>query len=238
MNERDQRLHSVSITPLNQWESIALDDHFKTHLMPWKGIALQQPLGDHVFGYVLSGPARLTVQQRTYDLVAGMFFAGPPEMEISGGTGILIGGSGEAPIFLLGGPIEENGRLRYIDGCMDSLLIAPVSRGSACLNALYFPKGTDQTMHTHPSVRVGLVVRGGGVCKCATDKMQLRVGDLVVIPPNAVHGFTTAETGMTVIAYHPDSNAGSTDDDHVMLNGTIVDGVPASQIDSIRTQAS
>ena len=39
---------------------------------------------------------------------------------------------------------------------------------------------------------------------------------------------------MCVIAYHPDSDFGPTDDDHPMVNRTIVDGVPVNQ-SNIRT---
>lgn len=55
----------------------------------------------------------------------------------------------------MGGPIEKTGRLKYIDGCTDSLLIPPVKKGDPCLNHLHFPVGIEQTMHTHPSIRIG-----------------------------------------------------------------------------------
>ena len=48
--------------------------------------------------------------------------------------------------FQVGGPIEAMGRLRYIDGCTDSLLIPPWRRGEACLNHLHIPPGVEQTM--------------------------------------------------------------------------------------------
>jgi hypothetical protein len=52
-----------------------------------------------------------------------------------------------------------------------------------------------------------------------------------------LHYFKTpADSSMTVIAYHPDSDVGSKDDDHPMVNRTIVDGVSAAKIDEIRTK--
>lgn len=63
---------------------------------------------------------------------------------------------------MVGGPIEDRGRLRYIDGCTDTLLIPPWRRGEACLNLLHLPPGIEQTMHTHPSDRAGMTVRGAG----------------------------------------------------------------------------
>jgi hypothetical protein len=42
---------------------------------------------------------------------------------------------------------------------------------------------------------------------------------------------------MDVIAWHPDSDFGPEDDDHPMVNRTIVDGVSAAKIADIRTGA-
>ena len=49
--------------------------------------------------------------------------------------------------------LETVGRLRYIDGCSDTLLICPPRVGEPCLNHLHIPPHTDQTPHTHPSAR-------------------------------------------------------------------------------------
>jgi hypothetical protein len=68
------------------------------------------------------------------------------------------------PLFALGGPCESSGRLRYINGCSDTLLASPVIRGQACMNHLHFPPNTDQSFHTHPLWRVGVVLRGEGEC--------------------------------------------------------------------------
>lgn len=137
---------------------------------------------------------------------------------------------------LFGGPVEKVGRFRYIDGCSDSLLIPPVRKGDPCLNHLHFPAGIRQTPHTHPSVRTGLVLRGSGECIVpATDAIPLRPGNIFIIPTNSTHSFNTSANTMDVIAFHPDSDAGMTDDDHPMINRTIVDGVSARYIDSIRT---
>ena len=66
--------------------------------------------------------------------------------------------------FLTMGRIEFQGRLKYINGCNDSLLIPPIKMGDPCLNLLFFPPSTDQTMHTHPSDRIGLILSGRGEC--------------------------------------------------------------------------
>jgi len=152
-----------------------------------------------------------------------------------------------------GGPIENEGRLMYIDGCTDSLLIPPVKMGDPCLNHLHFPKGITQTPHTHPSHRIGVVARGHGECVTPFGNLALTEGMIFVIKewdgesygigldmerhPVGTHCFYTYESSMDVIAFHPDSDFGPTDVNHPMINRTIVDGVPASQIADIQTKS-
>ena len=152
----------------------------------------------------------------------------------------------------IGGPIEKEGRLKYIDGCTDSLLIPPVKLGDPCLNHLHFPDSIDQTPHTHPSHRIGIVAKGNGQCVTPFGDLPLTQGMIFVIKewdgstyaqgldgemyPNGTHKFRTFDEAMDVIAFHPDSDFGPTDIEHPMINRTIVDGVPASQLEDIRTK--
>jgi len=149
------------------------------------------------------------------------------------------------PMFV--GPIEQEGRLKYIDGCTDSLLIPPVKLGDPCLNLLYFPPGIDQTTHTHPSDRIGLILSGHGRCHAwdldettgeyVEKLIDLTPGMLFTIHTNGKHKFSTPYgESMRVLAYHPDSDFGPEDENHPMLNRTIVDGVSAKHIDAIRTE--
>jgi len=55
------------------------------------------------------------------------------------------------------------------------------------------------------------------------------------LPEDTPHSFFTYEETMDVIAWHPDSDTGPSDEDHPMVNRTIVDGVAANCIDAIRT---
>lgn len=154
---------------------------------------------------------------------------------------------------LLGGPIEKEGRLKYIDGCTDSLLIPPVKLGDPCFNHLHFPSNINQTQHTHPSHRIGIVAKGNGECITPFGNLPLTEGMIFVIKewdgkeynkgldgkmyPNGSHSFKTPkETGMDVIAFHPDSDFGATDINHPMINRTIVDGVSANSLKDIRTK--
>lgn len=151
----------------------------------------------------------------------------------------------------IGGPVESTGRLKYIDGCTDSLLVPPVKKGDPCLNHLHFPKGITQTPHTHPSHRIGLVVRGEGECVTPFGNLPLVEGCIFLIREHdgvstsvgvdgalhetGTHKFNTYGSHMDVIAFHPDSDFGPEDDCHPMINRTIVNGVSASQLASIRT---
>lgn len=152
----------------------------------------------------------------------------------------------------IGGTVEEKGRLKYIDGCTDSLLIPPVKKGDPCLNHLHFPKNITQTPHTHPSHRIGIVIRGEGECVTPFGNLPLVEGCIFVIKEYdgkelfegldgklyeaGTHKFDTKNSSMDVIAFHPDSDFGAEDEFHPMINRTIVKGVSANKIDSIKTK--
>jgi quercetin dioxygenase-like cupin family protein len=123
---------------------------------------------------------------------------------------------------ILGVELEDEGRLKYIDGCSDSLLIYPPRLGDPSLNYLYFPEHTNQTFHSHPSVRLGCVVKGSGFA-CLKDKeLKLSEGDLFCLEPNETHRFRTEHSQMAVIAFHPEGDWGPTDEIHPMINRTII----------------
>lgn len=168
-----------------------------------------------------------------------------------GSQALIVESIGSKAPFLLGGPIEKEGRLKYIDGCTDSLLLSPWKYGEPCLNHLHFPKGINQTPHTHPSIRIGLVVRGNGECITPFGNVPLEPGMLFAILPDSgrdaigtdgapypegTHSFRTFGEEMDVIAFHPDSDYGPKDEEHPMINRTIVGGVSAKLLDDIRTK--
>jgi quercetin dioxygenase-like cupin family protein len=136
------------------------------------------------------------------------------------GRAIVFTRLGTRGMFMVGGPIEEAGRLRYIDGCTDSLLVPPVVRGDPCLNLLHIPPGTRQTAHTHTSLRVGIIASGTGRCVKPEGVTPLARGHAFFIPAHAQHSFFTDEDALRVIAWHPDSDTGPSDEDHPMLNRT------------------
>jgi quercetin dioxygenase-like cupin family protein len=126
----------------------------------------------------------------------------------------------------IGGPIEESGRLVYIDSCSDSLLVYPPRMGDPSLNLLKFPAGTKQSYHIHPSIRLGLVVSGKGYAcikkAYEEEQIELKPGTMFCIKEREQHRFVTTSQEMTVIAYHPDGDWGPTDHNHTMLNRTYI----------------
>ncbi|HLD12520.1 MAG TPA: cupin domain-containing protein [Candidatus Nanoarchaeia archaeon] len=157
---------------------------------------------------------------------------------ISNGLGIVNSSKNFEGFNIFGGPIEEKGKLKYIDGCTDTLLVPPVRKGDPCLNYLHFPLKVVQTPHTHPSVRTGMIYKGEGECILPEENkiIPLIHGNAFVIKTNTVHSFNTTHLAMDVIAYHPDSDVGMTDVDHPMINRTIINGISASKINDKQTR--
>lgn len=179
------------------------------------------------FGVVLSGSAKVGGRE----VLAGEFFCRNLPQD-----GLSIAADGSVAVFqrnnwigqeVIAGVIEPNiGRVKYIDSCTDSLLVAPPKLGDPCLNALYFPPGIDQSFHTHPSSRLGAVLAGSGfACVDGEEPQELRLQqrDSFFLPAGEVHRFRTEDSPMVVIAYHPDSDWGATDEVHPMINRTFLE---------------
>jgi quercetin dioxygenase-like cupin family protein len=215
-----------------------LDRKFPSYLSAWEchQLDVKDETSGH-FGYVDQGVALLSYQGNFFALDPGMYFSVAGSFSIRGGRGIIMSRENHKPFFSIGGPAEREGRLKYIDGCTDSLLISPIKKGDPCLNLLYFPPNIDQTAHTHPSDRIGMIMSGRGKCVTPEGEIDLVAGMIFCIHTDGVHKFQTPYgEDMRVLAYHPDSDFGPEDQFHPMINRTLVDGVSASMIDSIRTK--
>jgi len=118
--------------------------------------------------------------------------------------------------------INAQGKLSYIDGCSDSLLVYPPRLGDASISYLHFPSNINQSYHTHPSIRIGCVISGSGTSD--TDKpIPLEEGTFFCLNEHELHRFRTDETStMKIIAFHPDGDWGPTDENHTMFNRTYV----------------
>lgn len=203
-----------------------------------RDIVIQTP--GACYGYVQAGKARVSCPDVRWDLDAGQWFATPSAAVVVAGAYarvLLVQRMGYHGVSLSGGPIEHKGRLRYIDGCSDTLLAAPPILGDPCLNHLHFPAGVDQTQHTHPSLRAGIVARGRGECITPAGTTPLVPGLIFVIPTDGLHRFRTTDSSMDVIAYHPDSDWGPTHEDHPMVNRTLVGGAKIDNSSGVHSTA-
>lgn len=228
----------IEISPVSEVCSRSIvDDRSLSRLTAWHEMPLTLPDDGTHFGFVSAGRASLEWQSEKYPLRAGMYFSLPGGAKISGlGSGFVATRLEWQGFFQLGGPAEEQGRLRYIDGCSDSLLIPPVQAGDPCLNLLYLPPGTMQTQHTHPSSRMGMIISGRGTCKTPDAQIPLHAGLVFSIAPDVLHSFQTRDEALRVAAWHPDSDFGPTDHNHPMVNRTMIEGVSAAQQRMFRTE--
>lgn len=192
-----------------------------------------------VYGYCWRGSITIHPDGgRPRTAFEGDFFAVsmPHGGRFSGGSGYAIHRLGFEGMTMVGGPVENRGRLRYIDGCSCTELIAPLRVGDPTLQFLHFPRGIRQTHHTHPTLRAGLIHAGKGRCWTEAGHQELRPGRMFILTPDAPHGFETDESTMDLTVCHPDSDVGPTDEENPMLSRTIVEGVSAKHIDAIRTK--
>lgn len=178
--------------------------------------------GGTAFGVVTDGPATLHTPDGAFPLATGSFFVAPGSGRVEGGVGLVIVDLAWEGLFQLGGPVRGVGRLRYIDGCTDTLLVCPPRRGDPSLNHLHIPAGTDQSPHTHSSHRIGVILRGAGHARVPGARVPLSPGMGWFIPAGSEHSFVTGDSALDVIAWHPDSTFGPTDEVHPMKVGTIL----------------
>jgi quercetin dioxygenase-like cupin family protein len=175
----------------------------------------------HTFGIVTDGRLRIQVGGDDFTLRAGMYFSVPGALQIQGdGEAALFQRHGYRGLFSVGGPTEQSGRLTYIDHCTTTLICPPPRNGDPCLSLLSFPASLKQSPHIHPTIRLGAVLSGSGHCVLAGARHALKPGLAFVIEPNLVHCFESGPDGLNIIAYHPDSEGGPTDQSHPMLNRT------------------
>jgi len=187
------------------------------------------------YGMVCS-EGSLTTKHGEYTLKPGMYFVAVGRYEIRAKQAVVIERIGYRGLPVVGGPAEKTGRLRYIDGCTDTLLVGPPVLGDPCLNLLHFPKNIRQTMHTHPSLRCGITLSGRGRAIFPDGEVPLEPGSCWFLQTGGQHAFYTDDSELLVSAWHPDTDTGPSHHDHPMLNRTMVKGVSAKHIDAIRTK--
>lgn len=172
------------------------------------------------YGIVIDGEITLdngtkTLRSHEYFCISG----DKKEILINGHVQIFVrfGFKGQN---LVGGPVEESGRLCYIDNCSDTLLVYPPRLGDASMSLLSFPPNITQRFHTHPSIRLGIIIRGKGYAETPKGKFLLEPGIAFCVKEREIHRFITENDNLDAISFHPDGDWGPTDDNHTLLNRT------------------
>ena len=166
----------------------------------------------------------ITINKKMFTLEKGNFFSIPShehevEFKAINSKVFVVGRLGYKGQFVVG-KVEEIGRLSYIDGCSDSMLVYPPRYGDPSISHLHFPKGINQSYHTHPSIRIGVVIKGSGFASMDGYELPLTAGCMFCLDEQELHRFRTEDEGMDIIAFHPDGEWGPTDENHTMLNRT------------------
>lgn len=182
----------------------------------------QIPAHSTVYGYVIDGEIAIldrTHYKNDYFSISSMN-RNVEKIDVQGDVAFFVrhGFLGQT----VSGYLEDVGRVCYIDGCTDSVLVCPPRLGDPCLNSLHFRRGIDQTFHTHPSIRLGVVAKGSGISSLDDKEIKLKTGMVFALDAHEIHRFRTPSEEMIIVAYHPDSDWGPTDEVHPMLNRTYI----------------
>lgn len=179
-----------------------------------------------MFGFSF-GNTTITVGEEEYNFEKNQYFSIPVHNE---DVGLYCYSCDVFVVFRLGfighnlagkQNINLPGKLSYIDGCSDSLLVYPPRLGDPSLNYLHFPENINQSFHTHPSIRIGCVIDGFGISD-TTEPLELMPKTFFCLDEHELHRFRTAGSTMKIIAFHPDGDWGPTDENHTMLNRTYI----------------
>jgi hypothetical protein len=177
----------------------------------------------HYFGFALSKGCEIVPEGRpAFMLGEHMYFSCPGPLRVKPGGKLVIWERLEyTGMFMVGGPTENIGRLTYIDQCTTTMIVPPPRVPDPVLNFLHFPPNILQSAHYHPSVRLGVVFAGDGYCVCpGKEDVELKPGTVFSLEEKLVHSFRSGGDGLSLIAFHPDSDTGPTDESHPMLNRT------------------
>lgn len=163
--------------------------------------------GTH-FGVLFAGVAKIRAPQGGFPLVAGMWFSLPSGGTLVGhGEGVVATRLGWRGLFQVGGPMEPLGRLDQPDGCSHTVLVAPPGPGDPWLGHVHVPSGTRQRRQAWDRLRVGLVLRGHGICEVdGQGERDLHPGLVFVIEPLRAHALTTGEASLDVAIYDPEAS--------------------------------
>lgn len=105
------------------------------------------------------------------------------------------------------------GNLSYMDGGTNTTAINPGRLGDPVINYVHFPAKMYQTLHTHPSQRIGFVLRGNGRILLKDDEeFKLHTGHCFFMQRNELHNFVCDDEDVVLFVWAPDSGTGPTDE--------------------------
>lgn len=109
--------------------------------------------------------------------------------------------------------VLDMGNLSYIDGGTNTTAVNPGRLGDPVINYVHFPAGMKQTLHTHPSHRVGIILKGQGLVELDDREFPLNQGDVFFMQRNVLHNFTCPyDQDVVLFVFAPDSGTGPTDE--------------------------
>lgn len=104
------------------------------------------------------------------------------------------------------------GNLTYIDGGTNTTAIGPSRLGDPVVNYVHFPANMYQTLHTHPSHRIGLIIKGQGKVELDNELYDIVEGETFFMRRNELHNFITTDSEVILYVFAPDSGTGPTDE--------------------------
>lgn len=104
------------------------------------------------------------------------------------------------------------GNLTYIDGGTNTTAIGPSRLGDPVVNYVHFPANMYQTLHTHPSHRIGVIVKGKGKVELDNELYEILEGETFFMRRNELHNFVTEDSEVILYVFAPDSGTGPTDE--------------------------
>jgi mannose-6-phosphate isomerase-like protein (cupin superfamily) len=104
------------------------------------------------------------------------------------------------------------GNLTYIDGGTNTTAIGPSRLGDPVVNYVHFPANMYQTLHTHPSHRIGVIIKGKGKVELDNDLYEVLEGETFFMRRNELHNFVTEDSEVILYVFAPDSGTGPTDE--------------------------
>ena len=100
-----------------------------------------------------------------------------------------------------------------MDGGSNTTAVNPGRLGDPVVNYVHFPANMYQTLHTHPSHRIGLILKGNGKIELDNNEFfDINEGDVFYMRRYTLHNFITTDEPVVMFVFAPDSGTGPTDE--------------------------